>query len=202
MSLRFDTVRLSEEWDNCIGSVPLTGIWFVWGNSGNGKTSAVVSLCRELAAYGKVLYNSREEGMSLTMQTTLRRYGIPDLGARFRISDMTIGELDEYIAQPRSPQIIVIDSFQYADFNYRRFRNFCDRHSGKLLIFVSRANGTRPEGRAAVSAMYDASLKLWIEGHTAFSKGRFIGRTGVCKIWPEEADRYWGSHQLPQISQL
>lgn len=41
--------------------------------------------------------------------------------------------------------------------------------------------------------MYDASLKVWVEGYTAFSKGRFIGETGKYTIWQEGADRYWGN---------
>ena len=40
----------------------------VWGKSGNGKTSFVLQLCKELTRYGKVAYDSLEEGSSLTMQ--------------------------------------------------------------------------------------------------------------------------------------
>ena len=42
--------------------------------------------------------------------------------------------------------------------------------------------------------MYDASLKIWVEGYKAFSKGRFIGQTGECVIWPEGARRYWAGY--------
>ena len=40
--------------------------------------------------------------------------------------------------------------------------------------------------------MYDATLKIWVEGFKAFSKGRFIGQTGEFTIWDEGAARYWG----------
>ena len=40
----------------------------------------------------------------------------------------------------------------------------------------------------------DATLKVWVEGYTAFSKGRFIGDTGKYTIWAEGADRYWGNN--------
>ena len=43
--------------------------------------------------------------------------------------------------------------------------------------------------------MYDATLKIWVEGYRAFSKGRFIGRTGKYDIWPEHAERYWGESE-------
>lgn len=191
LTIKFDTVRLGGGWDECVGEIETTGIWFIWGNSGNGKTSAVVSLCKELSAFGKVLYNSREEGVSLTMQNTLRRYGMGELGSRFQLANMSLQELDEKISQQRSPKFIVLDSFQFMGLSYKEFRAFCEKHKNKLLIFVSRTRGRQPEGRAAISAMYDASCKIWVEGYKAFSKGRFVGTTGEITIWDEGAKKYW-----------
>ena len=191
LSMKFDTIRLGGGWDGCVGEVEPAGVWFIWGNSGNGKTSAVVSLCKEFSAYGKVLYNSREEGYSLTMQNTLRRYGMGELGARFQLANLTLKELDEKISRPRSARFIVLDSFQFMGINYREFRAFCEKHPNKLLVFVSRTRGRQPDGRSACSAMYDASCKIWVEGYKAFSKGRFIGDTGEVTIWEEGARKYW-----------
>lgn len=191
LTIKFDTIRLGGGWDECVGEIETTGIWFIWGNSGNGKTSAVVSLCKELSAFGKVLYNSREEGVSLTMQNTLRRYGMGELGSRFQLANMSLQELDEKISQQRSPKFVVLDSFQFMGLTYKDFRAFCEKHKNKMLIFVSRTRGRQPEGRAAISAMYDASCKIWVEGYKAFSKGRFVGTTGEMTIWDEGAKKYW-----------
>ena len=191
LTIKFDTIRLGGGWDECVGEIETTGIWFIWGNSGNGKTSAVVSLCKELSAFGKVLYNSREEGVSLTMQNTLRRYGMGELGSRFQLANMSLQELDEKISQQRSPKFVVLDSFQFMGLTYKDFRAFCEKHKNKMLIFVSCTRGRQPEGRAAISAMYDASCKIWVEGYKAFSKGRFVGTTGEMTIWDEGAKKYW-----------
>ena len=191
LTIKFDTIRLGGGWDECVGEIETTGVWFIWGNSGNGKTSAVVSLCKELSAFGKVLYNSREEGVSLTMQNTLRRYGMGELGSRFQLANMSLQELDEKISQQRSPKFVVLDSFQFMGLTYKDFRAFCEKHKNKMLIFVSRTRGRQPEGRAAISAMYDASCKIWVEGYKAFSKGRFVGATGEMTIWEEGAKKYW-----------
>ena len=197
LSIKFDTVRLGGGWDACLGPVELTGVWFVWGNSGNGKTSAMVSLGTELSAYGRVLYNSREEAFLLSFQNTLRHYGAGDLGSAFQVSADTIEELTEKLSKRRSPRFVVIDSFQFMGFNYKSFRAFCDRfRNKKLLIFVSRADGLRPQGRSAVSAMYDADCKIWVEGHKAISKGRYIGETGECVIWEEGALDYWEGRKV------
>lgn len=191
LTIKFDTIRLGGGWDECVGEIETTGIWFIWGNSGNGKTSAVVSLCKELSAFGKVLYNSREEGVSLTMQNTLRRYGMGELGSRFQLANMSLQELDEKISQQRSPKFVVLDSFQFMGLTYKDFRAFCEKHKNKMLIFVSRTRGRQPEGSAAINAMYDASCKIWVEGYKAFSKGRFVGTTGEMTIWDEGAKKYW-----------
>jgi len=61
-----------------------------------------------------------------------------------------------------------------------------------LLIFISHADGKFPAGRSAKSVMYDATLKIYVEGYKAFSKGRYIGEKGEYTVWPEKAVAYWG----------
>jgi len=39
--------------------------------------------------------------------------------------------------------------------------------------------------------MYDADLKIWVEGYVAFSKGRYQGSTGEYTIWEKGAYDYW-----------
>ena len=127
------------------------------------------------------------------MQQTLRRFQMAECGNRFQIDGrMTIEELDERLSKPRSADFAVIDSFQYTQMSYKQYIAFKERHCNKLLIFVSHADGKRPDGRAAMKVMYDAALKIWVEGYKAFSKGRFIGPTGECTIYEEGARRYWG----------
>lgn len=193
LSIKYKTIRLGGIWDDCVGEIGRTGVVFFWGNSGNGKTSAVVSFCKALCSHGKVLYLSKEEGVDLTMQQTLRRFGMAECGSRFQIDGrMTFEELDERLSKPRSAEFVVIDSFQYLQMSYKEYIAFKERHRNKLLIFVSHADGKRPDGRTATKVMYDAALKIWVEGYKAFSKGRYIGPAGECTIYEEGARRYWG----------
>lgn len=76
--------------------------------------------------------------------------------------------------------------------NYKEYIRFKEAHKDKLIIFISHAAGTAPRGSAAQSVMYDATLKIWVEGFKAFSKGRFIGEKGNYTIWEEGANKYWG----------
>lgn len=197
MSIRHKTVSLCGEWANCIGEMDRHGVVFIWGNSGNGKSSAVASLCKEIAKFGKVLYVSLEEGTSLSFQNTISRFGLDECGARFQVLESaSVDDLDERLSRPKSPEFIVIDSFQYLQISYKRYIAFKEAHRNKLLIFVSHADGKQPAGRAARSVKYDAMLKIWVEGYKAFSKGRFIGRTGEAVIWQKGADEYWGINEI------
>lgn len=175
------------------GQPEQNGVWFIWGRSGNGKTSFVLQLCKELSRYGKVAYDSLEEGDSLTMQNALMRVGMGDVGRRFILLNESLKELDTRLKRRRSPDIVVVDSFQYAHIDLKQYEEFIDQHKNKLIIFVSQADGLKPWGRTAQSAMYSASLKIWVEGYRAISKGRYRGNLGYYTIWAEKAEEYWSA---------
>ena len=193
LAKKFKTIELGGKWDDCIGSIGRKGVVFFWGNSGNGKTSAVVLFCKALCQLGlRGIYLSKEEGTDLTMQNTLRRLGMMDCGRLFQIDGrMSLDELSDRLAKPRSADFCVIDSVQYVQMTYKRFLEFKERHKNKLIILVSQTKGRTPDGRPATRMMYDASLKIWVEGYKAFSKGRFIGPTGEYTIWEDGAKKYW-----------
>ncbi|MFR9546137.1 MAG: hypothetical protein SNJ29_11240 [Rikenellaceae bacterium] len=195
LSQKRDVLPFEGEWFDAFGHPEKTGVWFIWGNSGNGKTSFMMQLCKELAKFGKVGYNSLEEGVSLSMQNAIKRYGLAEQNRRVVFFDcMKMADLSEKLKKPRQPKFIIIDSFQYTQMNYKDYIKFKEAHRDKLLIFVSHASGSQPSGRSAVSVMYDASLKIWVQHHRAFSKGRFIGERGYFNVWEEEANRLWGEN--------
>ena len=169
--MKKETLKLTGAWADAFGEPERIGVWFIWGNSGNGKSSFVMQLCKELAKFGRVAYDSLEEGASLTMS-----------------------ELGERMDKHKSPDFYVIDSFQYTQMSYKEYIKFKEAHRNKLLIFISHADGRNPDGRSAKKVMYDAALKIYVEGFRAFSKGRFFGSVGHFTIWDEGAVRYWGDN--------
>lgn len=197
LNMKYDTFDFRGEWYEAFGLPEKRGVWFVWGNSGNGKTSFVMQLCKYLCRFGRVAYNSLEEGVSLTMQNTLRRFGMIDVNRRFLLLDAeSMEQLEIRLDRKKSPDFVVIDSFQYTMMTFRQYIEFRKRHKNKLLIFISHADGRLPSGRGAKSAMYNADLKIYVEGYRAFSKGRYIGPRKYFDIWPEEAERYWGNKTI------
>lgn len=193
LAVRNKTLEVAPEWRGCLGDeIARHGVVFIWGNSGNGKSSVVMAFAKMLAACGKVLYVSKEEGYGLSFQNTLRRFSMQECGNAFQVVDKeTVESLTERLDKARSPEFVIIDSVQAMGIGSRAFKELQGHFRNKLLVLVSQADGKRPLGRAAQNMMYEADLKLWVEGHTVFSKGRFMGETKEFVTWEEGAQRYW-----------
>ena len=79
LNKKYDVFPFEGKWKDAFDTPEVRGCWFVWGNSGNGKTSFVMQLCKELCKYDRVAFNSLEEGTSLTVQNNLRRFGMAEV---------------------------------------------------------------------------------------------------------------------------
>lgn len=184
------------EWADAFGQPDAMGTWIIWGSSGNGKTSFVMQLCKELSRHGKVAYNSLEEGYSMSMQNAIRRHGLDETeNPILFLEGESMKDLSKRLKKQRSPWAVIIDSFQYSQMKYNEYIEFKEKHKDKLIIFVSHADGASPAGRTAVKVKYDASLKILVQGFKAISMGRFIGEVGSYTIWQKGAERYWGEKQ-------
>lgn len=196
------TYRLSERWHEAFGEIDRTGVWLIWGKSGSGKTSFVLELCKELARFGRVAYDSLEEGDSLTMKNAFIRAGMMDVARRVVLLNReSMADLHERLSRPKSPDIVVIDSFQYTRMRYAEYQRFKEVHADKLIIFVSHATGDKPKGQAADAVMYDATQKILVKGYVAISKGRFKPG-GRYVIWDEGARRVWGEDMESELDKF
>lgn len=190
--MKFSTFNWGEPWRLAFDLPMTTGTWFIWGHSGNGKTSFVLQLCKELANYDRVAYLSLEEGLSLTVKEAISRVGFSKIERRnFIILSESFDELLERLDRQRPPRVVVIDSFQYTDLTFKAYREVCKQHPEMLFIFTSHAEGKKPLGRTAKRIKHDAALKIWVEGFRAISQGRFIGSQGYFDIWPKGAQIHW-----------
>ncbi|MGL4518423.1 MAG: hypothetical protein ACRCUJ_01625 [Phocaeicola sp.] len=193
IEMQYDVFEFEDEWEAAFGHPERKGVWMIWGNSGNGKSRFALMLCKYLSQFGVVAYNSLEEGASLSIRNAILEVGFKPKNKNFKLlANEPINELSIRMKKQRAPDIVVIDSFQYTQMNYRQYISFKEAHPNKLIIFISHADGKLPSGRSARSLMYDASLKIYVEGFRAFSKGRFKGELGYYDIWAEKAESFHG----------
>jgi len=181
-------LEFTGSWHDSFGKPELTGSWLVWGHSGNGKTRFALYLAKYLTGFGKrVIYNSLEEGVSLSMQTAFNECGMQEVQRRFVLLDKEpISELQERLLRPKSPDIIIIDSIQYSGMNYADYIKFTNTFRRKLFILISHADGKLPEGRVARSIRFDSNVKIWVYGYVAFPVSRYGGGTPYT-IWEQGA---------------
>lgn len=190
---QYDTFPFEGEWYAAFGTPEKWGVWFIWGNSGNGKTSFTLQLCKELVRVGlRGCYNSLEEGDSMTLQQAFITAGLASTKRKLILVQESIEDTSKRLLKQKSPDFVIIDSFQYTGLSFEEYRKFVAKHPRKLIIIISQAEGKQPSGRTARRVRYDSKLKIWIEGHVAFSKGRYIGPTGKFVIWEEGALKYHG----------
>lgn len=196
-AIKFDEFDFKGEWLEAFDKPETTGVWFIWGNSANGKTSVTLKLIKYLSTFRKkIIYNSLEEGRRKTMQNAFRKANMKEVTGKVIMVQESIEDATVRLKRRGSADVLVIDSIQYAQLSFRQYLAFKKLHSNKLIIILSQAEGKSPKGRMAKDVMYDSDLKIWVEGHRAISKGRYIGTKGYYTNWIEGAVRYWGQEQI------
>lgn len=200
LAARFEVAEFSGEWLASFGRPELRGTWIVWGGSGSGKTTFTLMLCKYLTNFGRVAYDSLEQGLSLSLQKAWERVNMAEAGSNIILLDKEeLPELRERLSKRKSPDIIVIDSVQYLDgFNVRALKKLKKDYPDKLFIFISQADKAEkdPDGTIAKKVRYDAEIKIKVQGYKAFVTTRYEdaerGEGGAdFVIWDQGAKEYW-----------
>lgn len=195
MSRRMLTMPFDGIWMAHVGQPERSGSWIVWGPSGNGKTRYCLMLGKYLTQFGRVAYNSMEEGISQSLKRAVMDCELVGIRRFLLIDKEPIDELMQRLSRPKSPNIIIVDSIQYSGLNYRSYRDLLATFRNKLFIWVSHADGKEPAGRTARSIRYDANIKIYVEGYRAYAASRYGGGEPYT-IWAEGAERIYGSTNI------
>lgn len=194
ISIRHKEISLSKKWEKHIGIPEASGVWFVYGHSGNGKSSYIMQLIKELCQHGKVLYNDLEEGVRLSLKKNIVRAGLKD-DPKVKRNFLVLNKepMDEFrlrLKKHKSPKFVLINSWQYTGYNLSQFKQLINEFPNKLFIIISHADGKNPDGTVAKKILYHADVKVWVEGFKAMPISRYEGNEEYL-IWDEGAAKYW-----------
>lgn len=182
---RFKVLPFDGEWKEAIGCPEMTGSWIIWGNSGNGKTRFALQLCKYLCRFGRVAYDSLEEGVSASLMKALQETGMMDVRRRFVVLDKEpIDQLMERLSKGKSPDVVCIDSLQYTGMSYEQYKALKERFPKKLFIWISHAEGAQPEGRVAKKVRFDSNVKVFVQAYRAEPVSRYGGGKPYI-VWEE-----------------
>jgi DNA polymerase III delta prime subunit len=188
---KFIEMPFEGKWEASFGIPERSGVWIIWGNSGNGKTNFALQLARYLATFGKVAYDTLEEGARKSFQIAVRRAKMESVAGNFTILNREhLEDLKVRLRKKKSPQIIIIDSIQYSGLTKSEYIALKEEFDDKLFIFISHAEGKNPKGSLANFTRYDADIKIRIEGYKAFPTSRYGGNEEFV-IWHKGASDYW-----------
>jgi hypothetical protein len=194
LSKEYETLELSELWHKAFGEPEKKGIWAVCGHSGNGKSSFVMQLMKELSeVLGRGHMNSYEEDVRLTMKNLLNITGMHK--AKVTLIREPLEDFYQRAMQHKSAKFFVLDSVQAMRLTYKQYDMLKKIAEKKLLVLVLRADGKRPRGHLATDIWYDADLKIWVEGYVATSNGRH-NPGGKFIVWKEKAIEYHGLQSI------
>ena len=154
------------------------GVWFIWGSSGSGKSSFVMQLAKAFAQHYKTLYNLLEEEPSDSdyIERT-ERFNMHDVQKNFHTATYTPEELDEYLSKKRT-KVVIIDSLTYFTKDFDVYMKLKKKYKNRIFIFTAHAKGKNPKFEIEDRVMFDARMKIFVEGYLATCKGRTIGKNG------------------------
>lgn len=191
--MKHDPIPFEGEWYQAFGRPERSGIWIIYGKSGQGKTHFSLLMAREFDRMGfRTMFIPLEMGYSKDFKEEIWEAGIRSGISKIILSDSCDGikDLDEYLSRQRSPDVIFIDSIQYfvAQCGVRAEDVIALRkkYRSKIFIFISHVDGREVDGRVAYDVKRDSFKRIYIDKFKATYMGRGKGGPkGYYIIWEE-----------------
>lgn len=183
----FVTYEFGGEWLDSFGEVERNFRMLVYGESGNGKTEFIVQLAKYLSGFGKVYYNSFEQGASKSLQAAFIRNNMQEVSGKLVIGDKDpFDHLVKKMGSRNSPKFCIIDSLDYMELTAEQYKELVEKFPHKSFVIICWSAGRRPKLQAAKDIEYMADIKVRVHEYKAFPRSRFGGNAPFV-VWKE----YW-----------
>lgn len=199
LGIKFKRVEFEGEWRDLIGCPALVGVWIIWAQTSNGKTTAAMKLAKYLTDFEKVMYWSKEEGVSDSLQDAILRAKLDPKQKRkffFVPQEETFESFKERLRDPKSPKVVFMDSLQVmaklygSQFYYELKEEFAHK---KLFVFISQAEGQNPKGAIGDDVRYDANVKMRVERFKLTAESRIRNSVNGAHVVVDDKmyNEYW-----------
>lgn len=195
---RFEAAEFTGKWLASLGKPELRGSWIIYGNSGSGKTTFAMELCKYLSGFRKAAYDSLEQGLSLSFQTAWQRVNMLEAGTKvIALNKESVAELRARLAKRKSPDIVFIDSLTcLVGFTRRDYVSLMAEFPNKLFVFLAHEKNGMPDPAIGEIVRRLSDIKIRVEGYKAFVTTRYEnpakGEGGAeFVIWEQGAADYW-----------
>lgn len=184
----FKLLEFTGRWQESFGKPEFNFSAIIYGESGHGKTDFCVKFAKYLSSFTKVLYFSREEGISATIQEAFARNNMQEVSGKVILaSDATFEDLMKYLKKRNSPGCVILDSADYMDLTSKQFKELVDAFPKKSFVVISWSDGKHPKTQAAKDIQYMCDMKIFVNNYRAYPRSRFGGNKPFV-IWDKAAE--------------
>lgn len=196
------TIPFEGKFKDAFGNPQNKGVWFIWGDSGSGKSSFVMQLAKAFAEHYPVLYNLLEEDPSdKEYIDRTKLFSMQDHKKTFHTSSYSPKELSVYLSRNKSKtKVVVIDSLPYFTKDWQDYMGLKKTFPNHIFVYVAHAKGKKPKTDFEDKVMFDARMKIFVESYLASCKGRTIGSNGGnFIIYKEGYEKIHGTNSSEEI---
>lgn len=165
-SKKFKTLPFSGKWKDLIGTPEANFCTMVYGNPGQGKSYFTLELSEYLAHnFGTVLFNSSEEGASLSLQNKINNFDMENI----YLGDVKDINSLQFLLTKSPYKFVVIDSINHMGITPEDLRKLRGLHPDKgfICILQSTKSGDFKGGN---EFEHDADISIKIDKRVAECK--------------------------------
>ena len=194
LSKTFKTFEFDGIWKDVLGQQERNGIWVIYANEKNYKTSFTLMLAQYLTKFEKVNYVSAEEGTGFSFQQNVARVKIDFNNPRIKFYDfLEIEELESVFNNRESGKVTILDNATayIDDLKSAHLRRLRKKYPKQLFIIIAHKEKNEPSTAMGKLAKKLSNVYINLSGSVAFFAGRCPG--GEIIIDEEKAMLYHGS---------
>lgn len=186
LAKKFETYEFDGPWKESFGSPERNFSALIYGPSGHGKTEFCMKFAKYLTRFGKVYFNTFEQGLSESLQTALIRNNMQEVAGLITFGNReTYAEMWERLERRNSAQIVFIDSRDYMELEHTEFKALINRFPKKAFVITAWEKNGRPKGDHAQAILYMVDMKLQVKDFRVLPRSRFGGEKPFV-IWDKK----------------
>jgi len=193
---KFHSFAFTGDWKTLFGEPERNFRAMLYGASTCGKSTFALQFADYLALhFGKVFYNSFEEGLNQTLRD--RAAFVKPRSKKLFVGDRV--RFENMVKRIKSChyRFIIIDSVQFANFTYDQYQQLTDLFPKKSFIFISQASAfNKTDGANRI--LFATDCKLYFKNGTVISSSRFNAEDGFAQLYiPKSREKVYGGGLFP-----
>jgi hypothetical protein len=201
VSKQFTWLEFTGLWLASFGLPGTNFSMIIYGKSGNGKSEFALMFAKYMTRFGKVYYNSFEQGYTKSLQDAFIRQKLDEcgplllLGNREKYAEMIIR-----LKKKKSPRIVFIDSVNHMKLSEDLWLKLKEMFPRKIFIMIAHGDGGEPKGAAGKAIKFDVEIKVEVKGYIAYPDCRYGGNE-TFMIWEKGHEKWLARQQVGKVKQ-